>query len=209
MKKDLKRACRGILGAGWLIAAGCSVLPLAGCAKLHARNAPDAPPLDVPAPPPRVVEAPDTDVPPPVPLPEEPARHPNANQRRPAPPAPRPDPPKAEPPKTDQSGTSTTTAPPETVKPPEEPAHPPATLQTIPAGAEAEVERTIRSQLTRASSDLNRVDYRALNTDARTQYDSAKSYVRQAEDALRAKNLLFAQKVAEKAALIAAQLAGK
>jgi len=179
---------------------------MTGCAKLHAKNTPESPPLEVPAPPPRVVESPDTDLPPPVSLPEEPARHPNAGQRRPAPPQPRPEPAKPETPKPDltpplQAG--------EAPKPAEEPAKAPATLQTIPAGAEPEVERTIRAQLTRAGTDLNRVNYQALNADARTQYDSAKGLVRQAEDALRQKNLVFARSLADKAAALAAQLAGK
>jgi hypothetical protein len=41
--------------------------------------------------------------------------------------------------------------------------------------------------LTRATTDLNRIDYRALNADARTQYDTAKRFVTQAQEALRAK----------------------
>ena len=61
---------------------------------------------------------------------------------------------------------------------------------------------------TRATADLNRVDYRALNADARTQYDTAKRFIRQAEDAVRAKNLVFAKNLADKAAALAAQLAG-
>jgi len=84
-----------------------------------------------------------------------------------------------------------------------------STLQTKPAGEEGDVERGIRSTLTRATTDLNRVDYRTLNTDARAQYDYAKRFVRQAEDALRQKNLVFAKTVADKAAALAAQLAGR
>jgi hypothetical protein len=179
---------------------------MAGCAKLHAKNTPESPPLDVPAPPPRVVEAPDTDLPPPVSLPEEPARHPSTGQRRAAPPPPKPETSKPEAPKTDQTPPPQAGEPP---KPVEEPPKAPATLQTIPAGAEPEVERTIRGQLKRAAADLNRVNYQALNADARTQYDSAKGLVRQAEDALRQKNLVFARGLADKAAALAAQLAGK
>src|SRR5262249_49854406 len=125
--------------------------------------------------------------------------------RRPPPRRPRgPAPPNPDPPKPDQP-------PPQAgeTKPPEEPAKPATTLQTIPAGAEVEVERAIRQQLNRAGSDLNRVDYRALNTEARTQYDTAKGLVRQAEDALKVKNLVFARSLADKAAALAAQLAGK
>src|SRR5207302_8591287 len=141
---------------------------------------------------------------PPGSRPEEPARHPTTGQRRTTQPQPRPEPVKPEPTKMDQ-----TPPPPQAGEPPkpaEEPAKAPATLQTIPAGAEPEVERTIRAQLTRAGTDLNRVNYQALNADARTQYDSAKGLVRQAEDALRQKNLVFARSLADKAAALAAQL---
>ena len=187
---------------------GYWLLALSACARLHARNTPEPPPLEMPPPPPRVVELPDTETPTPVLLPEEPARHPNAGQRRPAPPPPaKQEPAKPEPPKTEQVPPTQSG---ENPKPPEEPPKPPATtLQTIPAGAEAEVERTIRSQLMKAGTDLKRVDYRALNAEARTQYDTAKGLVRQAEESLRMKNLVFARSLADKAAALAAQLAGK
>jgi hypothetical protein len=196
------RRHRRLLRATCVLAA-CCLLPAVGCAKLHAKNTPESPPLEVPTPPPRVVEPPDTEVPPPVPLPEEPARHPTTGPRRSTPPQPRSETPKSEPPKADQ-----TPPPGEPPKPTEEP-KPPVTVQTIPTGAEQEVERTIRAQLSRAGADLSRVNYQALNADARTQYDSAKGYVRQAEDALRQKNLVFARSLADKAATLAAQLAGK
>jgi len=153
----------------------------------------------MPAPPPRDVEPSDVEVPPPVPLVAEPAHNPPA---RPRPtPAPRTEP-RPEPPKPEQP-------PAEAPKPAEEPIRPPTILQTTPAAAEGEVERSIRASLQRASADLNRIDYRALNADARTQYDTAKRWVRQADEAIRAKNLVFAKSIAEKAATIAAQLAGR
>src|SRR5262249_16660955 len=58
-------------------------------------------------------------------------------------------------------------------------------------------------------SDLSRVDYRLLNADARNQYDTAKSFIRRSDEAVRAKNLVFAKNLADKAAAPAAQLAGK
>ena len=57
--------------------------------------------------------------------------------------------------------------------------------------------------------DLSRIDYRLLNADAKTQYDTAKRFIRQADDAMRAKNLVFAKSLADKAAALAAQLGGK
>jgi len=184
-----------------------AALLASGCASAQAaRTTPDGPPLDVPAPPPRDVEEGGTEVTlPPVPLPQEPARNtPPSSRVRPAtPPQNRSEPPKTEPPKAEP--------PAETPKPPanEEPKPPASTLQTKPPSEESEVERTIRLTLTRASSDLNRVDYRMLNADARAQYDSAKVFIRQAEDYVRQKNLMIAKTVADKAALIAAQLAGR
>jgi hypothetical protein len=173
----------------------------AGCTRAQAKTSPDTPALAMPAAPPRDVEPNDIEAPPPVGLAVEPARNTPA---RPRPtPAPRTEPPKAEPPKPE---------PPPAIEPPkpaDEPPKPPTTLQTTPATAEGEVERGLRAQLQRATADLNRVDYRALNADARTQYDQAKRFVQLADDAIRQKNLLFAKNFAEKAATIAAQLAGR
>lgn len=179
-------------------------LATTGCFRAQAKAMPDAPPLDMPAPPARVVETSDPEMPQPIPLPGEPAR--NAPSRaRPTPPqrteAPRP----AEPPKLDPP-----TPPVDAAKPPEEPKpQPPSTLQTTPAEREGEVERHVRGVLTQATSALNRVNYRALNNDARTQYDAAKSLIRQAEEAIRAKNLNFANNLADKAAALAGQLGGR
>jgi outer membrane biosynthesis protein TonB len=191
-----------------LIAASVLLVSLSvggsGCVRAHAKSVAETP-LEVPAPPPRIVEATDPDMPQPVPLPGEPARNPPSRVRQPAPPrveAPRPapEPPKAEPP------------PVEAAKPAEEqpkPAPPPATLQTTPTQREVEVERRVRAMLTQASNDLSHINYQALNADAKTQYDTAKGFVRQAEDALRAKNLNFASNLADKAATLAAQLSGR
>jgi hypothetical protein len=41
------------------------------------------------------------------------------------------------------------------------------------------------------------------------QYDTAKRFIRQADDAVKSKNLVFAKNLADKAAVIAAQLAGR
>jgi len=177
-----------------------------GCIRAAAKTTPDAPPLDMPAPPPREVEPSEPEPPQPVPLVSEPARNapPRARPtpREPAAPRAADTPKPAEPPKVE---------PPviEAPKPPEEPARPPSTLQTTPATAEGEVERGIRASLSRANADLNRIDYRMLNADAKTQYDTAKRFIRQADDAMRTKNLVFAKNLADKAAALAAQLGGK
>ena len=67
----------------------------------------------------------------------------------------------------------------------------------------------MRDQLALATGALRRVDYLGLNADARSQYDTAKRFIEQAEQALKEKNLVFAAKVAEKAAGLAASLVGR
>ena len=96
---------------------------------------------------------------------------------------------------------------PEQPKPPEETRSPATTLQTTTADREGELERRIRASLKTATDVLNRVDYRKLNADVQLQYDTAKSFIRQAEDALKTKNLVFAQTMADKAVTLAGQLA--
>lgn len=177
-----------------------------GCVRAQAKVTPDQP-LEVPAPPPREVDVNDSEPPPPVPLVTEPAR--NAPPRSRSTQPPRTEPARPDATKPDQPLTPEAPKPPEEIKPPAPPAPPPTVLQTTPATAEGEVERAIRGTMARASADLNRIDYRALNKEARTQYDMAKRFVQQAETALHEKNHQFARTLADKAAVIAAQLAGR
>ena len=187
----------------WPLVTGHCLLLLSGCTRANAKTMPDLPdaPLDVPAPPPRDVEPADVEAPPPPapePVPEPPRTLPP--RPRPAPPReqPRVEPPKPEP------------VPAEPPKPAEEaPRGATGTLQTTPATVEGELERGVRATLTRATSELNRIDYRGLNADAKMQYDTAKRFIRQADDAMRAKNIVFAKNLADKAATIADQLGGR
>jgi hypothetical protein len=189
----------------WLAWLPCCLVAVsltsAGCHRAHAKTLPESPPLEVPAVPPREVEPIEVETPQPVPLPEEPARTPTPRLRPAVPQAPRTEAPKTEPPKTEQ--------PPVEAPKPEEPAKPPALLQTTPPNTEGDLERGIRATLMRAQTDLNRVDAGRLTADARVQYETAKSFIRQADQAVRTKNLLFAKSVADKAAVLAAQLAPK
>jgi len=160
-----------------------------------------AQPLDVPVPPPRVVEVSHPEIPPPVPLPEEPARTAPSSVLTPSPrgnEAARPaEPPRAEPVV-------------EAVKPTEDASKPPiTTLQTTPAQRDGELERRIRTLLVQAAGGLGRINYQALNNDGRTQYETAKRFISQAEDAVRAKNLVFAYNLADKAAALAGQLSAR
>jgi hypothetical protein len=139
-----------------------------------------------------------------MPLPQEPARA-ATPRARPSPAQARPEPERpSEPPPTESA--PPTAEPP---KPAEEPKPPALTLQTTPPNAEVEVERSVQATLTKAKNDLNHIDYRALSVDARQQYDTAKSWITQAERAMKAKNLVFAKSLADKAAALAVQLGGK
>ena len=172
---------------------------LVSCAHATASTVVELPPLEMPEPPPRVVEVVEPEQLPVVVPPEEP--HTNVRSR----PAqlPRQDSPRQEPPKGDPVVA-------ETPKPAEDgPKAPPTTLQTTPTQREGEVERRIRILVAQARNDLNRVNYQALNPDARNQYEMAKRFATQAEEAVRTRNLMFATNLADKAAALAAELPGR
>jgi hypothetical protein len=182
----------------WLVAllAAASV-GLQGCAKAVAKAEPERPPLVVPEPPPRafapvepeeivgepVVEAPAS------PAAPRPARKPPAK-----PTAAKPDTGKEDPAKTDTAGNRPEDA---LDRIPGTEATPP--LRTPQTANEAEVQRKIAEYLTRARDTLNSINYRALNADAKSQYDTAKRFIQQAENAVTSQNWVFATSLAEKA----------
>jgi hypothetical protein len=173
----------------------------AGCSRLSARTVPTPPPpLDIPAPPPRVVETADVEPPPPGTLVDAPTSGAPSTRQ----PAPRAGVPKPEPPKPDPAPQPVTDVP-----PPAEAVKPAATLQTTPPESEPALEKDIRAKLERANRDLSRVDYQALGNPARLQYDQAKRFATQADEAIKQKNYVFARTLADNAANIAAQLAGR
>jgi hypothetical protein len=169
------------------------LLAAAGCAMLHANAQPTGVPLETPLPPPRVItpieSEPIVAVLPPVDAPAQPAVE--APARRPAREAPRP----AAPPRVEKVD------PPPAPPPADEP--PPALQTTANAG---EAEQRIRTLLASAVRDLGRIDYRTLSVNAQAQYDIARRFREQAEEALKARNLVFAEQLADKAAALAAQL---
>lgn len=174
---------------------------MAGCTHAQAKAVVELPALDMPAAPPRVVEVVEAPPTPQIALPDEPV----TNLRpRPAPATRQENSRPQEPPKTEQVAT-------EPVKPADEGPKPPTStaLQTTPTQREGEVERGVRILIAQAMNDLNRVNYQALNAGARNQYDTAKRFATQAEEALRARNLVFANNLADKAAALAAQLLGR
>src|SRR5207245_7654300 len=113
----------------------------------------------------------------------------------------KPEPPEPEPPKREPAPTVEATKPVEDSR-----SQPTTPLQTAAAEREAQVEKGARDLLARALADLNRIDYSRLNADARAQYDQARRFISQAEDALQKRNLVFASNLADKASTLAAQL---
>lgn len=181
-----------------MVACAALLLPLAaaaGCAKAHASAQPGGPPLETPPAPPRVVSSliesePTVTAAPPI---EGPSPRPTPDATRPVAPRERPVPPPA-------TAASETQVP----APPLPVDEPPRTLQTTPNAGQA--EQRIRGLLTSASRDLSKIDYRVLSVDAQAQYDTAKRFTEQADEALKTKNFVFAEQLADKAAAIAAQL---
>lgn len=161
------------------------------CAKAAATAPPVMPSLAPPEVPPRVV----AEYQPDPPLPAEPVS--------PAAVTPPPRPPRA--PRRE-------TPRPESVT--DEPLGPPATAPAAPApalalqmpGASAKADQSVRTLLARAARDLGRVNYQALDADGRAQYETARRFMEQADEALKAKNVMFAGKLADKASTMAAVL---
>jgi outer membrane biosynthesis protein TonB len=172
-------------------------LAAAACVSAQAKGEPGGPALAPPAPPPHTVI--------PVEIVEEPAAPP-------APPSPAPvivrpssRPRAAKPEKPAEK-------PVDKPDPAAVPIQPAAPIPAPPLQTTAnvnEVEKTIRARMAQASRDLDRIEARALNPERRTQYDTAKRFLQQADDALKVKNLVFAEQLADKAATLAAALAQK
>jgi hypothetical protein len=169
-----------------LVAAGT------GCAARAQATVPEAPlpEMDPPPAPPRMVAI---YVEPGEPVPVE--APPAAEPLTPARPAPRPASPAPAP------------GPPAVAENPPPPPPPPALTLTPAPGSEAKTEASIRSLLAQVTRDLGRVNVPNLSADQRTVLDAARRFVQQAEDALKARNLLYAGKLADKAAAMAAVLA--
>jgi len=181
---------RGMLPRVVAIACGlAAAAPSTGCATARASVPPPPPTLAAPDVPPRIV----AEYLPDPPLPAEPvsteavAASPRLDRpvrRDPR----RPDAP-AEPLQT----------------PPAAPAPAPS-LAMQNTGANAKADQSVRSLLAQANRDLGRVVYQTLDADGRVQYDTARRFMQQADEALKARNVVFAGKLADKAATMAAVL---
>ncbi len=177
----------------------CFACALASCHRQRVATEPDLPPLAPPPPPARVVTPPDTSQEPPTPAPEPEQRPPrrltprNQTARESAP--------KTEPPKP--------AAPPVSTPPPANQPQPATTLQTTPPATQLEMDRQARGLLAQARYDLGRVNQSALNSDGRGQFDTARRFIEQADEALKEQNFVLALRLADKAATIAGVLVGR
>lgn len=171
-----------------------------GCAKLRAATRPEMPVLDAPAPPPRVIAPVQAEAMPPPEAATDEQTLPASQPQRPDPV--RTDPVKPAPVKAESAkpaAPARSDLEREAAKP-EEP-RPSRSLQTPDSGSVS--ERAIRDQLAHASAELQRVDYRTLSPNLKEQYDVAKRFIQQSEEALKAGNLVYASTLAGKAAEIA------
>jgi hypothetical protein len=165
---------------------------LGACAaKAQVRTEAPLPLLDPPPPPPRVVAIYEPE---PDPVPLAPTVEPATPSRAPTR-TPRPEQ-RAEP------AANT----PEPVESAARPAPAPSLTLTPTPGSESQTAAAIRDLLGRATRDLSRVNSAALSNDGRAQYDTARRFIQQAEEALKARNIVYAGKLADKAATMAAVL---
>ena len=86
---------------------------------------------------------------------------------------------------------------------------PPRDVRPAPSAAEVALERKVRDVMARASRDLMRIDYRGLSAQGREQYDQAKQFSEDAEQALKDRNFVYALTLADKSATLATQLQGR
>jgi hypothetical protein len=164
---------------------------LGACAvKAQVRNEVELPLLDPPPPPPRVVVASVE----PEPLPVSPAVEAVPPAKPPVRPA-----------RVEQRAEPNTPVP-EPVEAAARPS-PEASLTLTPTpGSEAQTVTAIRDLMGRAARDLSRVNANALNADGRSQFETARRFLQQAEEALKTRNIVFAGRLADKAAIMAAIL---
>lgn len=174
-----------------------------GCLTTKAATATKEP-LVVPPAPPRVIapipEPQDEQVPggEPEPVPELPRQ----SRTTPRENAPRTEP---KPPQQGMPGPTEAEAKPST----QPPAAPAPELRTIDAGDPVRATRQVRDTMERAGRTLGQIDYGKLPKASQLQYDMAKRFIEQSEEALKAKNFTAAQLMAEKAETIARELSGR
>lgn len=206
VESSWRRACRrlGVAAFGVISVVTFS----SACVTTTGETAIERPALEVPPPPPRVIT--------PLPVPETPPAEPpvedpaEAKPATPAKPKPQPAAPNTGKPEAKPETLPTEPAPP--VAPPAVPPLPTVpqpTLSTSPAGDANAISRQIRDSIERTRRALETIDYRPLSNARKKAYDDAKLFATQAEDALKASNLVFAKELADKAERLAKELQGR
>ena len=177
------------------------------CASAAAKAPVDRPAMNVPAPPPRVLEPPAELDPEPVgDLPSPPTTTPTTsrpnrqreknNNTAEAKPEVKPEAKPAE----------VTPPPPEPAAPP---AAPPAQLRTPQTADPSGAAKTVQATIDRARASLNSINFGAQSDERKKAYNDVKRFINQAEDAMKQGNFVFGQAVAAKAETLARELAGK
>ncbi|TAK17356.1 MAG: hypothetical protein EPO35_03210 [Acidobacteria bacterium] len=174
-----------------------SLLLVQGCSGAKAQvMLPDPNPLNIPQAPARVVVPPAPE-PPPVVTEATPPAASTTTQNPPA--------------NTTRSNRETRPATPPPANPPA--ATPPPTVPPAPTTTpletqanQSELEQRARGLLASANAALDKIDYKALSLDGKTQFDTAKRFTKQADEALKAKNIVYAWQLADKANTIATLL---
>ena len=170
-------------------------LLVASCASNPARSSVTVP-LEIPEPPPRVAMDPVQAVI--VGTPVTPERPVAAPVSRPA---------GTPPPVSTAAATPAATPPPAqtpAVVPPEPPrTTPPPELRAAGTEGRTPTAAQVRDRLVRAKQKLDSIDRRRLNAGKRTDYDSARRFLSQAEAAVKDNNLLLADSSVEKAETLA------
>ena len=69
--------------------------------------------------------------------------------------------------------------------------------------------RRIRETLDRATKMLDTIDIRTLSTERKVNYDTARDFIKQAEEAIRHDKLVFAKNLADRAEQVAKELGGR
>ena len=187
---------RRLLGISVL---GLGIVGVSACVRTSAKTVPDGPPLEVPAPPARVIAPADEPIATAPTEPLEPAPAPTSMTRRPI-----RRPANAEPVQKPEPNPPADTPPPQATPPEPAVTTPPPTLRAPGSAA-----KPIRDLVARAQRDLSRVDYSKLTEAGKAQYEQSKRFVQQAEQALKDQNFVFAQTLADKAATLAAELLGR
>ena len=183
------------------------LVPAAACASARAQTQPvEHPPMAVPPVPPRVIESPPAVEPPPL---EPVAEMPSAPVV----------PPRARPPQRDPAK-GNSTDPKVEAKPPDVPTDPttqpsapvaPPVPPLRPQGSAEgpEMARQVRETLDRARKMLDTIDIRTLSNERKVNYDTARDFIKQAEDAITQGKVVFAKNLADRAEQVAKELGGR